>query len=226
MLSLEDSLGVIRGEPGSEGRGSKIGQRDSGTGQARSHPSSSSSGSRPHYHHHRSADAPAINLLQSTPPTLDPSSIEAPSCLTNGPPYLLVHGLPLSCLERPLIQPPFSPGPPINHPLRMPTSDPRPTTTPSPHPHPTSFFPSQSLGLLRYTIHMESAGDRLMETHAEVHTGPSAVPTGALGTSPGHPDFTRRSIMHETLCVRDGGGDWRGQGWPEAGETAHIFRWS
>ena len=50
-----------------------------------------------------------------------------------------------------------------------------------------------------------------METHAEVHTGPSAVPTGALGTSLGHPDSTGRSITHETPCVRDGGGDWRGK---------------
>lgn len=41
------------------------------------------------------------------------------------------------------------------------------------------------------------------QEHAKVHTGPAAVPTGALGTSPGHPGSTGRSIMHEAVCVRD-----------------------
>lgn len=197
MLSLEDSLGVIRGKPGSEGRGSEIGQRDSGTGQARSHPSSSSSGSQPHYHHHRSADAPAINLLQSTPQPPTPAPYRAPQLPDQLASLSSSSWAPmvLPGETEPWDSPHFPLGPPSIILLGCPL-----WTLGPPHP-PTSSFPSQSLGLLRNTIHLERAGDRLMETYAEVHTGPSAVPTGALGTSPGHPDSTGRSIMHETVCV-------------------------
>lgn len=61
------------------------------------------------------------------------------------------------------------------------------------------------------------------QEHAKVHTGPSAVPTGALGTSPGHPGSTGRSIMHEAVCETEA---LEGRGWPEAGQTAQIFQWS
>lgn len=78
-------------------------------------------------------------------------------------------------------------------------------------PTKASLLPSQSPGLLRSTIYPERAGHQAHggtvckrkggQEHAKVHTGPAAVPTDALGTSPGHPGSTGRSIMHEAPCV-------------------------